>query len=765
MYIDCFEEVVSSLATKEVTQWITDDIVLYNLITLNGKEGKYSNKRNDYGQPIYSNEYIVYVLNSTKWIKIGDKKYSPNDIVKYPKLKDKIDGIYGISEQDLIKVLGNKEVVQKMGLGFVPTLAAFPEAIIHKLLLKLPDFDTGEISRSLYEDITHGNNSKKDKTPEYSTENLKVFATDGTFRLNTEVRYADRRLPKATGKKTPFIYISPKRSMDLIKKWFGVERYETTFELVVFNESLHLKDYQSELSDIKIVALAILDEIKDTNVQIVKRLKIIPCDSILVRDIENGNTEIDLDDYNYIKDDGKYYIKIPAYATIEHIRKSLDFRTSVVEIFEAAMERKLDQDKFAYLLLNDTQGKKRIIDSDYGIDKWGSVYELLYQRSIINEHVIEFFKTKILSEKLLDIIKSIDFSYTLNAQDFNIFKNALIEVEKDIVDLNSFNEQLSIDIRACIKEEFSKYKNSKIDTYRLNCYNYALEHEEAQKTFLEDYNKFRLFELDICSIENSIKTDYEAIIKKQFSKYDPTVDCSQVDINATYNQNYEFVINEGFSRDVLDLYLETHAGVKSLLYFEVPEKISEDLTELSKNETENIDDSSGQDDSTDNKRAAAGAIIEAELLPVNSPQDNAPHLKSEKSQKQYDKEAANKERAGKKAEEIAYASLKDKYPNLIWHSKNSAKPADKNRGPVNVVCDMWDPDSKGRETYFEIKSATTEFEMSIHEYSSMENNKDNYFVVLVDNSTGKISLHQFDKLNDLRQVSKYKFYFTLLEKQ
>ena len=763
MYIDCFEEVVSSLDTKEVAQWITDDIDLYNLITSYGKEGKYSNKRTDYGHPIYSNEYIVYVLNSTKWINIGDKKYSPNDIVKYPKLKDKIDGIYGISEQDLIKELGNKAVVQEMGLGFVPTLAFFPDAIIHKLLLKLPDFDNGEISRSLYEDITHGNNSKKDLTPEYSTKNLQVFTTDGKFRLNTEVRYADRRLPKATSEKTPFIYIPPKRSMDIIKKWFGVERYETTFELVDFREISHLKDFKSELSDIKISALAILDEIKDTNIQIVKRLRIIPCERILVRDIGNENAEIELDDFNYIKSNGKYYIKIPANAEMGQIRGELNFRTSVVEIFEASMERKLDQNKFEYLLLSNSHGKKSIIDS-YGIDKWSSIHELLYQKSILSQLVLEFFERKSLGERLLDGVKDIDFSGTLNAQDFNILKSALKEVGKDIANLNSFNEQLSIDIRHCIKEEFSKYKNSKVDTYRINCYNYAVGNKEAQKTFLEDCDRFKLYELDLKCIENTIHTDYDAIIKKQFEKYNPATECVNVDVDATYNQNYEFVINKGFSRDVLNLYLDTHVGVKSLLYFEVPEKIFEDLTELSKNETENIADSSVQDDSTDNKSEMVGTIVEATLLSVNSSQDNAPHIKSEKSQKQYDKEAANKERAGKKAEKIAYARLKVEYPNLIWHSKNSTKPADKNRGPVNVVCDMWDPYSKDKETYFEIKSATTEFEMSTHEYISMENNQDNYFIVLVDIATGKMSLHKFDELNDLRQVSKYKFCFTLVEK-
>lgn len=764
-YIDGFEEAISLLDTKEVAKWITDDIDLYNLITSREKEGKYSNKRTDYGHFIYSNEYITYILNITQWIKIGDKKYSPNEIVKYPKLKDKIDGIYGISEQELIKVLGNKSVVQDMGLGFVPTLAAFPDEIIYKILLKLPTFDgNGEISKSLYEDITHGNNSKKDVSPSYSINDLQVYATDDKFHINTEVRYADRRLPKAMRGKIPFINIHPKRNMDIIKNWFGVERYETAFELVDLNEILNLKDFNSELSDIKICALSILDEIRDTNVQNVKRLKIIPCNRILVRDIENGNAEVELDDYNYIKDAGKYYIKLPANAAIEQIREALDFRTSVVEIFEASMERKLDQKTLEYLLLNGSAGKKSIIDSDYGIDKWSSTYELLYQRSIINDSVIGFFKHKNLGGQLLEPLKEIDFSERLSVREFNALKRSLIEIEKDIKDLNDFSEQLLIDIRPCIKEEFSKYKDTKYDAYRVNCYNYAIANKEAQKTFLENCNRFRLFELDLNNIENSIRTDYEAILAKEFKEYSSTAVCADIDIDVIYSQNYKAVISKGFSRDLLEFYLETKAVAKSLLYFEVPETIFDDLTELSKKEAEDTDDGSTQSDAGDGQPETAGEIIEAVLLPANTPQDNAPYINSEKSPERYKKDAANRERAGKKAEEIAYASLKEEYPGLIWHSKNSSNPADKHRGPIGVVCDMWAPDLKGGATYFEVKSATNEFEMSIHEYISMEKNKDNYFVVLVDNATRIISLHKFDELNNLKQVSKYKFCFTLVEK-
>ena len=72
---------------------------------------------------------------------------------------------------------------------------------------------------------------------------------------------------------------------------------------------------------------------------------------------------------------------------------------------------------------------------------------------------------------------------------------------------------------------------------------------------------------------------------------------------------------------------------------------------------------------------------------------------------------------------------------------------------------MWNSDPGKGNLYFEVKSSTTEFELSINEYKSMENNKDNYEVILVNRDTQEISRHKFEELEDFKQVSSYKFVF------
>ena len=72
---------------------------------------------------------------------------------------------------------------------------------------------------------------------------------------------------------------------------------------------------------------------------------------------------------------------------------------------------------------------------------------------------------------------------------------------------------------------------------------------------------------------------------------------------------------------------------------------------------------------------------------------------------------------------------------------------------------MWNFDPENGNSYFEVKSATTEFEMTVNEYESMKNNKQNFEVVLVNKDTQEISRHKFVELEEFKQVNGYKFKF------
>lgn len=108
--------------------------------------------------------------------------------------------------------------------------------------------------------------------------------------------------------------------------------------------------------------------------------------------------------------------------------------------------------------------------------------------------------------------------------------------------------------------------------------------------------------------------------------------------------------------------------------------------------------------------------------------------------------------------------MRKQYDTLIWCSEKNTYPEfashRDNQPPDDIVCDMW---YKGKSIddymYFEVKSAKTEFFMSIYEYNSFINNKSNYKIVLADIDTKAISLHSFDELDNKKSIDTYIFRF------
>ena len=249
-----FENLIKNLDTKEIVEWLSKDEKLKNLIT-SQEHKSYAKQQSNWSETWFSsNAYVKYVLNNTPWIKFGEKKYPPCKIIKYDKIKQQVDGYYGVSEQELIKYLG-KDIVLFFNLDFRDSIVQLPDNSIRFFLDKIPDFDSGEISRRLYLDIIK---LKKDKKPSFPVMNIKVLAKDGKFYLNNEVKYADRKISKAESENNKFIYIQPKQSTETIKDWLGVERYKTKLKLENYVEIEQKSDFVNEIKDIKIAIFSII---------------------------------------------------------------------------------------------------------------------------------------------------------------------------------------------------------------------------------------------------------------------------------------------------------------------------------------------------------------------------------------------------------------------------------------------------------------------------------------------------------------------------
>lgn len=753
--IDNLESILQKLTTKEIVQWFNDDVDLDNLMKSNDKNGYYAHKSNTTKYYINSNAYIKYVINNTKWIEINNVKYSPNQIVKYSKLDNKISGYYGISENALINILG-EDIALDYKLDFVNSMAQLPDNIIKKFLEELPNVDnTGEISKKLYEDIikTKG----PDDEPDFDTSNIKVFCFDRKFHLNSHVKYASRKIQKNLNQDSKLIYIQPKRNSEIIKNWLGVEKFKTG---LVLNKHIKLNDDQYFKQEIHNLKLAFLSSINETNnfISKLKKLEITPCEYIEASDTET-NTSIEIDNYNYIKDKSCYFIKIPKDYDSFQLQQSIDFGNSIIEIFEDFVTPQIDKNLFGRLISTNNENRKRIVDEQFGFNRWSYIKELFFNQKEVNVTILEFFEKNGLKNDEIKILKTIDFSKTLSNDDYNTLKIFLCKINKNVCDLNNINASINIDIRHNIKELFYKYKDLQYETFEKTLYLASKGNENKQNEFLKLCNKYKC--TPITNIENSISVNIESLYKEFLKNnfgdivFTRNVD---IDIKKNYNNNYNYCINN-IVKDVknFDFFLDKNQDIKSQLYFDVPKKLKNLFDEFNLEIKKEENSIANQ---TEIKTKTINTILERRIISKNPSQK----MRFELSQKQYDKQVENNEKSGKTAEEIAYYELKKEFPNIKWHSKNSMIPADKNDAPVNVVCDMWNIDQNGKKTYFEIKSSINEFEMSINEYNSMKNFPNDYEVVLVDIKNNTISRHTFKELEPLKQISKYFFVFKQIEK-
>lgn len=754
--IDNLEKLISSLETKEITDWIIKDENFRNLI-ISQEANSYAKQQSNWS-PWYfqSNAYIKYILNTTAWIELNGTKYPPCRIIKYEKLKDKINGYYGISEQELINFLG-KDVVQNFNLDFKKSIAQIPDKDIKLFLDKLPTFDSsGEISRKLYLDIIQ---FKKDKLPTYTTDNIKLLCKDGKFYNNNEIKYADRKISQSEEKNGHFIYIQPKQSTETIKAWLGVERYKTNLKLENYVLSNPRKEFDAEIKDIKISLLCLIDSNKK-NVDTLKRIEIIPCAEIEVTDLEQGNKRISLENYFFVEKDNSFYIKIPVDASIPDLQKSNTFAPSLIDIFKQALTLTLENESTSIELLisKDTQSKRQKIEDWYGVDEWNSSYELLYNRSFTNEQIVQFFSGYGLKTDLLNQISKIDFTGDLDELNFKELISALKEISKDIADLNKYSETVNINIIPHLESEMKKLMNSKYEIYKLKLYRETKDNQKDFSHFLEKLEFYKNFDTSEFKFENSIKTDLTTMLLNNFLELNNICKTEEENPDDIYNKNVEKIISEvNISKDDFDYFIQHHKEEKSILYFEIPETIFKEIKSFL-SEDKNVSDKNIESETAPIK----SSTVQTKLKKTNASQHGlfTREGRTEKSKKDYENRNAQNENAGKAAEEIAYYELKKTYTNLIWHSKYSKKPSDRNNPPPNgIVCDMWNFDPENGNSYFEVKSATTEFEMTVNEYESMKNNKQNFEVVLVNKDTQEISRHKFVELEEFKQVNGYKFKF------
>jgi len=556
--IDHIESLISELNTSEIVEWINSDEKLLELLHSNRKESNARQQSNWNGLDFNSNEYIKYVLNTTPWIQFDGIKYSPQQIVKFEKLKANVPALYGISEQDLLEVVG--EVLINI-LDFKDSMALLEDDDIKRILDILPTFDKGEISRKLYTDVIK---RKKDKEPTYSLENLRVLAKDGKFYAANDLKYADKKLPKAMENQGRFIAIPVKQSIATIHKWLGVERFKINLQLYSHKKlDYSLENFKQEMDEIKVAVLSIIDHNK-TNVEKIKRMQIVTCSEVIAIDREQNEQQVQIEDFYFVDDGRDFYLKLPrTIQTVEQLRLSDGFSNAIVDIFKQLLTLEIDANLIELLVSKDSTRKREKVSEEFGVDKWNDSYELLFSENAISKLVLDYFAEHGASDDTLNKMNAIDFPYLIRDSEYEHVIAALKEIEKDIEDLNHLSELIHIDVKEYWQSKIKQFIEENQQQFADKLFSKLMAEGdiEKQNSYLKALEEYQGYCPDLDSIENSVEFESVQAVYNAFPVLNG--DFERGDVREVYKLNYDEMNPENLFADEI----ANNPKVQIMIYF------------------------------------------------------------------------------------------------------------------------------------------------------------------------------------------------------
>lgn len=635
---------------------------------------------------IYS--YTLYRLQSTPWILINNKKYSPFEIVLYSGIGEKVDGIIGISRDDLFK----KSTVQEderdaliRKLGIAKDFSELPEELLYRILLQAPDFDEdGKVSRKIYSDIAKGkkstpsNKQAKDKF----IEDGNLYTRTGQFVPVKDVVYTYKVTPKQLEERYNLLALPAKQGEKKIYDWFGVVSINIDVVAVGEQEIHRLNEefQESEMQKNRTAVLAIKwdDYTTDRDRNRIKNIQIHLVNKLTAR-INSEDGAVELTDYSIAVDakiKNKYYIKIPVNENnIRNLGSQVFFQNAVMDIFSQ------------HLSLNDEEFTLRV--------------------------------TKIVSADLHNTrLMFIDSPNFIEAECYLLGKT--IEDETNFIYEN--------------QRKLVRAHNNLLDYYRKALFVQLKEDLDSQKQWrklLGVYSDYAPTNDNL--VPNMREFDAESYIKSMFPILNN--DIPDVDVDKLYGLTVN-KLNKEFHTEYteqLDRFYNTHEYLLRFGHFDEAASDFRNLyviasTDFSKSdeEPENVTDNSDE------------SIHMLSTATPTLPKDSGT-AKNVVSTGQIDRQNKKRKSNGLKAEKLVYQKLKNQYgdDNVRWLS-GFAREEGVNIGEAG---DGLGYDFKitldGEIQYIEVKSGVNKlsqlitFNMSVNEYSFAVKNKEQYKVLYV----------------------------------
>lgn len=320
------EDILSNAKTSDLLLWITKDDFLKNCLMAKYETSiafplTVKRKTQIYGRLVPRNQvrnYIAYTFMFAKWIQIGERRYSPNQIILDEKIGmqleprligKKLDYIFAefsAEDYEINAIIDN--------LGFISDFSKIEPSALYSILNELSNDNidiNGELSKKIYLQIMKAaglkdpNTDCQERTKFFK--NGRLYCFDGNFHKIQEVRYADKSFPDRVRANHCLIHLTKNRGAKKAETWFGIKEFQPDVTVRSFEESSYNRQFQEDFHDLlKGLYIENCQQITDEKRwRSVKNMSIVLASSI---NLSFDETEQSCEVYQYAKDDTAQYV-------------------------------------------------------------------------------------------------------------------------------------------------------------------------------------------------------------------------------------------------------------------------------------------------------------------------------------------------------------------------------------------------------------------------------------------------------------------------
>lgn len=685
-------------------------------------------------------DFSALFVNNEKLSFINDLKIKYNHPLfeKYDITEEKIN--------DLLIELGAKENFEN-----------FTIERISRIISELEEKDSkGKNAQKIYKLAFE--HYQKHKNNLNLNENTTLYSKKGDelgYYPIEEVFYTDNiTLPKKIINQHPILNFPKRLGESQVSQFFGIKTfkdYKIEIQEVEINEKLttEINEYLTEIKPYlftirlnKITA----DKQKQINREsgAIKDLDVKICQSIkcLIED-----NEIELEDFDFIKANNKYYISLNSISNILSLKKNSRFSDIISEIITITFKVNENKADFRTCFRNEIEDTEYHLISEYGEELLQEAKELLnmsdYQRNFwktifslkgkdlnpkqnLNIQIIETFNLDI-----NPIINLIDYQFLSVPINAKYLKKIFLKLNITIDDFNSKSLK-KIDLSNYHSEQLKNYFYTNEKQFKSLLWLRLNNEPVKQEAFLDLLSEYEKSDLFINDISNENKYKFWFDFEDTFNRYiyekfkiEFIKTAKKVDVNAIYENN-----KSEFSPKEQDI-IEENIKTKSLLFFNNNKERIKGIIEpfIKKDETLN----ENEDSDIENTEVIKDFYIKAKEI-IENPKKKGAYTHNSSSNKR------NKKK-GNKAERKVYAKLIE-----LYGDDSVAYKAKEDEGLHYDI--RYTRDGK-KWIYVEVKSFENgNFYISRSEKLFGEKNKDNYQIWLVNsNELYPIELFKIEDYN------------------